>query len=83
MAGLPCQTYPEKRYALLHQYNTHCEAGCVLLPFVFCNAYQSFTHSHAHTLISVILKDRHDERVETHTKLNFYGLTAKADILVY
>jgi hypothetical protein len=83
MTSLPIQTYPEKRYALLHQYNTHCEAGCVLLPFVFCNSYQSINHSHAHTLISVILKDRSDERVEAHTKLTFYELAAKADTFVY
>jgi len=46
MASLPCQTYPEKRSALWHQYNTHCEAGCVLLLFDCSNSYQSHTHTH-------------------------------------
>jgi hypothetical protein len=72
MASVPCQTYPEKRYELGHQYNTHCEAGCVLQPFVCSNSYQSLTlthtrtHTHTHIMISVILKDRHDVKVESH-----------------
>jgi hypothetical protein len=85
IAHLPCQTYPEKRYALLHQYNTVKPAYCpsfVVTP-INQSINQSHSHTHTHTMISVILKDRRDVKVETHTKFNFYGLAGKVDIFVY
>jgi hypothetical protein len=56
----------------------HCDTSTILTvkPVVYyCSSFVvtpiNHTQTHTHTMISVILKDGHDVKVETHTKLNF------------